>query len=79
MSVLHPEEDARRAMQAMQAGGVAILPNDVGYSLIAARPQALRKQLSKRLMRVTVKFWCKRMDLPITPSPKRLFEPISEG
>jgi tRNA A37 threonylcarbamoyladenosine synthetase subunit TsaC/SUA5/YrdC len=43
MSVLHPEEDARRAMQAMQAGGVAILPNDVGYSLIAARPQALRK------------------------------------
>lgn len=43
MNVLHPEEDARRAMQAMQAGGIAILPNDVGYSLIAARPQALRR------------------------------------
>lgn len=43
MSVLHPEQDARRAMQAMQAGGIAILPNDVGYSLIAAQPLALRK------------------------------------
>ena len=43
MSVLHPEQDARRAMQAMQAGGIAILPNDVGYALIAAQPLALRK------------------------------------
>ena len=29
-------------MDAMQAGGIAILPNDVGYSLIAAHPAALR-------------------------------------
>ena len=43
MSVLHPEQDARRAMQSMQTGGIAILPNDVGYSLIAAQPLALRK------------------------------------
>jgi tRNA A37 threonylcarbamoyladenosine synthetase subunit TsaC/SUA5/YrdC len=43
MSVLHPEEDARRAMQVMQDGGIAILPNDVGYSLIAAQGQALRR------------------------------------
>jgi tRNA A37 threonylcarbamoyladenosine synthetase subunit TsaC/SUA5/YrdC len=43
MSVLHPEQDARRAMKSMQGGGIAILPNDVGYSLIAARPLALRK------------------------------------
>jgi tRNA A37 threonylcarbamoyladenosine synthetase subunit TsaC/SUA5/YrdC len=43
MSVLNPPADARRAMDAMEAGGIAILPNDVGYSLIAARPQALRR------------------------------------
>jgi tRNA A37 threonylcarbamoyladenosine synthetase subunit TsaC/SUA5/YrdC len=43
MSVLHPAADARRAMDVMQGGGIAILPNDVGYSLIAARPQALRR------------------------------------
>jgi len=43
MSVIHPEQDAHRAMQVIQAGGVAILPNDVGYSLIAAQTNALRK------------------------------------
>lgn len=43
MRVLNSQADARRAMDAMQAGGIAILPNDVGYSLIAAHPQALRR------------------------------------
>jgi tRNA A37 threonylcarbamoyladenosine synthetase subunit TsaC/SUA5/YrdC len=43
MSVLNLVEDARRAMGVMQNAGIAILPNDVGYSLIAARPQALRR------------------------------------
>ncbi len=43
MPVLHPEADARRAMDVMQSGGVAILPNDVGYSLIAARQGALQR------------------------------------
>lgn len=43
MSVLDIAQDARRAMDAMQGGGNAILPNDVGYSLIAARASALRK------------------------------------
>jgi tRNA A37 threonylcarbamoyladenosine synthetase subunit TsaC/SUA5/YrdC len=40
---LNPAADAWRAMDVMQRGGIAILPNDVGYSLIAARPQALRR------------------------------------
>ena len=42
MPVTHPKADAQRAMQAMQDGGIAILPNDVGYSLIAARASALQ-------------------------------------
>ena len=43
MSVLNPQADAERAMQVMQGGGIAILPNDVGYSLIAATAPALQK------------------------------------
>ena len=43
MALLDVPADARRAMDVMQNGGIAILPNDVGYSLIAARRSALRK------------------------------------
>jgi len=43
MAVLQINADAGRAMDVMQAGGIAILPNDVGYSLIAARAPALRR------------------------------------
>ena len=43
MTVLNIGADARRAMDAMQNAGIAILPNDVGYSLIAACASALRK------------------------------------
>ena len=43
MAVLQTAADARRAMDVMQDGGITILPNDVGYSLIAARPAALRR------------------------------------
>lgn len=43
MTVLQLAADACRAMDAMQSGGIAILPNDVGYSLIAAHAQALRR------------------------------------
>ncbi len=43
MAVFDLVADARRAMDVMQNAGIAILPNDVGYSLIAARPAALRK------------------------------------
>lgn len=43
MAVLHPAADARRAFDVMHQGGIGILPNDIGYSLIAARAPALRK------------------------------------
>ena len=44
MPVLDITADAARAMDVMEKdGGIAILPNDVGYSLIAARRPALRK------------------------------------
>ena len=43
MAVLDPATDAARAMDVMQNGGIAILPNDVGYSLIAARTAALHR------------------------------------
>jgi tRNA A37 threonylcarbamoyladenosine synthetase subunit TsaC/SUA5/YrdC len=43
MAVLDVAADAARAFAAMQAGGIAILPNDVGYSLIAGEAAALKK------------------------------------
>ena len=43
MAVLDPRADAQRAMEVMENAGIAILPNDVGYSLIAARRGALQK------------------------------------
>ena len=43
MSVINPSHDAEHAMQVMQGGGIAILPNDVGYSLIAASASALHR------------------------------------
>ena len=43
MPVLNPQADAQRAMQVMQDGGIATLPNGVGHSLIAAITPALQK------------------------------------
>jgi tRNA A37 threonylcarbamoyladenosine synthetase subunit TsaC/SUA5/YrdC len=43
MSVIDPRADAQRAMTVMAQGGIAILPNDVGYSLIGASAPALHK------------------------------------
>ena len=43
MSVLNPKADAQRAFDAMNTGGIAIMPMDVGYSIIAARPAPLAK------------------------------------
>ena len=42
MAVLNLRADAARAMDVVQNAGIAILPNDVGYSLIAACGSALR-------------------------------------
>ena len=35
-------DDARKAFDVLKAGGIAILPNDVGYSLIGGSPAALK-------------------------------------
>ena len=43
MAVLDPARDARRAFDVIRDGGVGILPNDVGYSLIGAHYAALKK------------------------------------
>lgn len=43
MTVIDPRSDAMRAMQVMEQGGVAILPNDVGYSLIGVTAPALHR------------------------------------
>lgn len=43
MAVLNVEEDAARAFAVLQGGGIAILPMDVGYSLIGGSPQSLRR------------------------------------
>jgi tRNA A37 threonylcarbamoyladenosine synthetase subunit TsaC/SUA5/YrdC len=37
------EADARRAFDVLKAGGIAILPNDIGYSLIGGSAAALRR------------------------------------
>ncbi|MBM3522790.1 MAG: Sua5/YciO/YrdC/YwlC family protein [Alphaproteobacteria bacterium] len=41
--VLDVEADARRAFDVLKRGGIAILPNDVGYSLIGGSAAALKR------------------------------------
>lgn len=43
MAVLDVAGDAARAFDVMRGGGIAILPNDVGYSLIAGEGPALQR------------------------------------
>jgi tRNA A37 threonylcarbamoyladenosine synthetase subunit TsaC/SUA5/YrdC len=43
MTVLDVEADARRAFDILKSGGIAILPNDVGYSLIGGSTAALQR------------------------------------
>ena len=43
MPLLQIEQDARRAFDVLKAGGIAILPNDVGYSLIGGSSAALQR------------------------------------
>jgi tRNA A37 threonylcarbamoyladenosine synthetase subunit TsaC/SUA5/YrdC len=43
VGVLDPARDARRAFDVIKTGGIAILPNDVGYSLIGAHYKALKR------------------------------------
>jgi len=43
MSLLNFKNDAERAFNVLGTGGIAILPNDVGYSLIGGSAEALKK------------------------------------
>ena len=43
MGVLDIRSDAERVWQAMQAGGVAIIPLDVAYGIFAQKPEAVRR------------------------------------
>src|SRR5579871_1284596 len=43
MASLAIADDARRAFDVLAAGGIAILPNDVGYSLIGGSTAALKR------------------------------------
>ena len=43
MGVVDIEGDARRAFEVMEQGGIALLPQSVGYSLIAAHPAPLKR------------------------------------
>ena len=49
MSVLDVKSDAARAYKVLRAGGIAILPNDVGYSLIGGSAAALKKIFDTKL------------------------------
>lgn len=42
MSVLDPKADARRVFDAMQAGGVAIVPLDVAYAVFGTTAEAIK-------------------------------------
>lgn len=43
MNVIDIEADAQRAFEVMAGGGIALLPQSVGYSLIAAHPEPLKR------------------------------------
>jgi len=58
------EGDAARAFAALQAGGIAIVPNTIGYSVLGGSPEALRRiftakgrQASKRNALVANDAW----------------------
>jgi tRNA A37 threonylcarbamoyladenosine synthetase subunit TsaC/SUA5/YrdC len=43
LTVFDLERDARRAFDALKAGGIAIVPNDIGYSILGGSHAALRR------------------------------------
>jgi tRNA A37 threonylcarbamoyladenosine synthetase subunit TsaC/SUA5/YrdC len=43
LGVFNHNDDARRAFDALKAGGIAIVPNDVGYSILGGSGAALRR------------------------------------
>jgi len=43
LAIFNLENDARIAFATLKAGGIAIVPNDVGYSILGGSPAALRR------------------------------------
>ena len=43
MAVVDHRAEAQRAFETMQSGGVAIVPNDVGYAAMATHHDALKR------------------------------------
>ena len=43
MAVFDFDRDARRAFDTLKAGGIAIVPNDIGYSILGGSPGALQR------------------------------------
>ena len=43
MAVFDVERDARRAFDALKSGGIAIVPNDIGYSILGGSQAALQR------------------------------------
>ena len=43
MAVFDLWHDARRAFDTLKVGGIAIVPNDIGYSILGGSPEALRR------------------------------------
>ncbi len=43
MGFFNVEEDARSAFNTLKAGGIAIVPNDIGYSILGGSGSALRR------------------------------------
>jgi len=43
VSVFDFEGDARRAFDVLKSGGIAIVPNDIGYSILGGSPAALQR------------------------------------
>jgi len=43
LAVFDFDRDARRALDTLKAGGIAIVPNDIGYSILGGSPGALQR------------------------------------
>jgi tRNA A37 threonylcarbamoyladenosine synthetase subunit TsaC/SUA5/YrdC len=43
LTVFDVERDARRALDALKSGGIAIVPNDIGYSILGGSGAALQR------------------------------------
>lgn len=49
MSVLNISADARRTMDALKAGGIAVFPNDVGYTIAGGSAASLKRVFDAKM------------------------------